>query len=363
VKKPSKVLAACLSVALGATPAAAAARACSVSDNVSTVAADLNNPRGLKFGPDGRLYVAEGGAGGTLSSVQCALPQVDPPVGPYTGDFTASIARIDTGGVVTRIASGLPSSQTAPDAGGFVSGVSDVAFIGGTLYGLLAGAGCTHGLDGTSNDVVRVNANGTTTPVADLGAFQVAHPVANPSPGDFEPEGTWYSMVAVRGSLYAVEPNHGEIVRVSPEGAIQRVVDLSAQYGHVVPTAIAYDGNFYVGTLGTFDNGFLGRVIKVTPSGETSIVVDGLTSITGLVVDRGSIYILENEGGFVVPCAGRVLRVDRSGNLARAEEIATGLMFPTAMTLGPDGNLYVSNFGYMFGGGAGLGEIVRVDLR
>ena len=40
-----------------------------------------------------------------------------------------------------------------------------------------------------------------------------------------------------------------------------------------------------------------------------------------------------------------------------------GLTFPTAMTLGPDGNLYVSDFGYFFGGGAGLGEVVRVDLH
>jgi hypothetical protein len=252
--------------------------------------------------------------------------------------------------------SGLPSTQNQP---GFVSGVADVAFLGNTLYGLIGGGGCTHGLANTYNGVFRVD-GASAEFVADLGAYSRTDGV--PPPPDYEADGTWFSMVAVRGSLYAVEPNHGEIVRVSTDGAISRVAGLDATYGHIVPTAIAYDGNFYVGTLGTFDNDFAGRVIKITPSGQTSVVVDGLKSITGLVVDRGSLYILEDEEGFVAPCTGRVLRASRSGKLD-AEPIASGLTFPTAMTLGPDGNLYVSNFGYFFGGGAGMGEVVRVDLH
>jgi glucose/arabinose dehydrogenase len=39
------------------------------SANVSVFASGFNNPRGLKWGPDGYLYVAEGGAGGSLSTV------------------------------------------------------------------------------------------------------------------------------------------------------------------------------------------------------------------------------------------------------------------------------------------------------
>ena len=82
--------------------------------------------------------------------------------------------------------------------------------------------------------------NGNPALVADLSAFQKAHPVAHPEADDFEPDGTWYGMVAVGQSLYAVEPNHGELDRITTSGNISRVADISASQGHIVPTAMAY---------------------------------------------------------------------------------------------------------------------------
>ena len=338
----------------------------SAPNNVTVFATGLNNPRGLKFGPDGNLYVAEGGIGGADSTEGCC-EQVIPPVGPYTGSVTGSrISKIDANGVRTTAVDNLPSSQTSATTGNLTSGAADIAFIGETLYILLAGAGCSHGVSQVPempNGLLRVNADGTTELIANLSAFVKANPVAHPNPGDFEPDGTWYSMIALGDTLYAVEPNHGELDKITPGVGVSRVVDISASQGHIVPTAIAFhNGNFYVGNLNTFPIvPGSSKIYKITPSGNVSVFAEGLTAILGVVFDgRARMYVLETStaAGDPTPFTGKVIRVDPSGHQT---EIASGLFFPTGMTLGPDGALYVSNVG--FGPPpAGLGEILRITV-
>ena len=329
---------------------------------VSVFATGLNNPRGLKWGPDGNLYVAEGGLGGTDSTVgQCE--QVVPAVGPYVGSpVSGRISKIDAQGVRTTVTDQLPSSKASDLIGGFISGVGDIEFIGNTLYALLAGAGCSHGVPSVPNGIVRINSDGTWTLIANLSAFQQSHPVAQPEPADFEPDGTWYSMINVRGDLYALEPNHGELVKVTTSGEITRVIDISASEGHIVPTALTYHGNFYIGNLDVFPiPGGASNIYKVTPGGQIKTVATGLNAVLGVVFDdRDRMYVLEMTVGapFPTPGLGRVVQIDPSG---KQTVIASGLSLPTGMTMGPDGNLYVSNWG--FGPAAiGGGQVLKITI-
>jgi hypothetical protein len=107
------------------------------SSNVSVFATGFSNPRGLKWGPDGNLYVAEGGTGGKAPP-SSTCDQVPPPVGPYTGGFNARISKVTPDGTRTTLVSGLPSTRAAI---GDVDGVADIAFIGDQMYACSLGPG------------------------------------------------------------------------------------------------------------------------------------------------------------------------------------------------------------------------------
>ncbi len=315
--------------------------------SVKVYAAGLNNPRGLKFGPDGNLYVAEGGVGGTNSTAgQC--DQVPPPVGPYTGSVTgARISMITSNGRRTQ-----------------VSGVSDVAFIGNQLYALLAGAGCSHGVPSIPNGVIKVTTNGGWYSIANLSSWLQSHPAANTEEDDFEPDGTPYSMVNAWGDFYAVEPNHGQLIKITKSGDISQVADISASQGHIVPTAITvHNGNFIVGNLNTFPHvDGSSNIYKITPNGQVSVWASGFSTVLGVAFDdEDRLYVLQNFTGnpFPTPGTGNVVRVNPSGS---RDTIVSGLNLPTAITFGNDGKLYISNWGYgppAIGGG----QVLQVTLK
>ena len=188
-------------------------------------ASGLYNPRGLAFGPDGALYVAQAGTG-------------EP-------DQAPSVVRIENGCPVT-VVHGLPSTL---GMSGAVQGPGSVAFLGDQLYVLQDSEDDRGDLKATQpNGVYRAGPDGAATLVADISSWMDANPTKE-IPKDRGKLGETFAMLAGDGFLWVVESNEGQVLKVTPDGTITRVADLSE--GHPVPTgcAAAPNGGLYVGNL------------------------------------------------------------------------------------------------------------------
>ena len=344
-----------LVVVLAHSPLAAAQDAPS---GPAVVAHGLVNPRGFAWGPDGTLYVALAGTGGTTLATEPA--PITTGLGPFYVGPTAAVVQV-VDGCPVAVAGGLPSAANA-FAGTY--GVADVAFLGDRLYALLVGGGLARANPGFPSGVYEVRADGTTQLVADLSAWTRANPTAT-LPWDYDPETGGFDMVAGADRLWISQPNRDEILTVTPDGAVNRVVDLSAGHPVLTGIALAPDGGVYVGTLTAlpFPEG-AAKVLHVAPDGTVTDAWTGLTAVTGIAVGPdGTLYAAEmstnntEEPPFFVPGSGRVVRQSGPGS---AEPVATNLMFPVALSFGPDGGLYVGLPG--LGANAGEGTILRLDV-
>lgn len=346
-----------------------------VPSGTTAVAQGLFGPRGLKFGPDGGLYVALSGPGGTNSTADvCPKLQVPAAVGgPYTNGNTASIMKVDKKGNVTTVATGFPSALSQrPD----VNGVADIAFLDGELYAVTAGGGCSHAST-LPNMVAKVDQRtGKWTMLANMSAAVMAHQAAHVG-DDFEADGVFYSMIAARGKLYTVDTNHAQMWSVTKKGEVELVTDFSQTFGaNFDPTAmVENEDGLLVGTLGQFPIvpgvsdlvwlqpgcGLLKQLLERCEPGMLDVArsVNGFTTIVGMDWGPdGMLYLLElsDAAGLPTPGAGKVVRVGANGS---QEDVFTGLDVPTGMTFGPDGALYVSNWG---AADAPIGQILRISV-
>ena len=127
------------------------------------------------------------------------------------------------------MATGFPAGS----AFGGRFGTADVAFINNTLYALGDGSLDVRPNAPIPNGIFRINPDRSWQAIANVGAWVQANP-PRVVPGDADPGGEMYAMVSDGEAFFIAESNHGQVLRVTPDGAISRVADLSEN--HPVPT-------------------------------------------------------------------------------------------------------------------------------
>ena len=308
------------------------------------------NPRGMTFGPDGTLYVAEAGPPG---AVTVPLPVNFGGHGPV--GYGGRLSRVPPGGVRQDLVTGLPNVGLY--GGGEMLGPTAVAFLDGQLYEV--GAGHI-----TEDEMLfRVGtSSGVLTPIANIAEFNRKHPPPGIN-GDAVPMGNPYDMVAVGGSLYITDGNFNNVYKATPGGEVS-IVGFFAQDPTTTGAAVGPDGQIYVGQFGNapYPAGS-GHIDKITTGGViTPDVVTNLTTPVAVTFGwDGTMYVLQYAGKFdadklrYVPLTGALLRVNRDGTTS---PVVTNLVYPTALRTGPDGALYLTNFGNE--SNEGQGQVLRV---
>jgi plastocyanin len=317
--------------------------------SVEIYSAGFINPKGMAFTDDGTLVVSESGPPG---DVMVPLPVMFGGEGPI--GWGSRISKVPPGGEREDFITGLPSIGLY---GGIeMLGSTGLAVLDGELYEVAAGHMTV------SPHLSRITSDGEMIPVADVGAFNNANPPP-PTNGDAVPMGNPYDLVAMDGKLYITDGNYNSIIEATTDGDLSVLVQWPDSPVTVGADA-GPDGNLYVAQFSPAP--YLagsGRIDRVTPDGDVTegVVTDLTTPIDLAFGPDGTMYVLQFAAEFsaaelrYIPFGGEVRRVNEDGTTS---PVVTNLVFPTMMIAGPDGALYVANYGNE--SNEGQGQILRV---
>ncbi|MHC5742635.1 MAG: ScyD/ScyE family protein [Nostoc sp.] len=362
----------------------------------SVIADGLYNAGGLSFSPDGDLYVTEAGIGGSGPCVPPASGQGDS----LCYGTSGAVTKIENG-KTERILTGLPS-LALPDGTG-AGGPRDIQFDATGKPYVLIGYGANPAFRDRNlgyTDLGKIIApdfkTNSWTSVADIANYELAN---NPDGGDvgsnplgFVIDGN--KLVAVDAgandllsvntggsNLQAITtfpediltnpvfppsgspsneraqvPSQGEVVR-SPTAGL-RPSQFATQ---PVPSGVAKgpDGAYYISQFTGFPFPEGGAKIYRVGADGTSVFADGFTQLTDLQFDpAGNLYALQyaNQSAWKGNFDGSVIKIAADGTRTTLLS-GNGLESPSALTIGADGAVYVTNRGDR----PGQGQVLRIE--
>jgi hypothetical protein len=351
---------------------------------ISVVANDLDNPRGLNFSSDGSLYVTESGVGGDGRCIPGpSLQGLSSCVG-----NSGAVTKIKDG-KQERLLTGLPSIALRP-TGTTAAGPQDIVFdaynnpyllIGyggnpetrdfpegapswGQLYQVDLLTGHLKSLADLAKYELDNNADGKDT--LDVSGEVASNPYAFTIKGH-----TAYIVDAAANDLLSVSLNGGSlsVLSVLPTQTIKDPIFPTPAPGQVLPpeapppgqtpaeieiqsvptgVAVGPDDALYVSEYTGFPFPVgKARVLRVTADGKTTVYAEGFTQISDLEFDRqGNLYVLQyaNQPQWTGSVDGALIQVAPDGTRTTLVS-GNGLESPTALTIGRDGAIYISNKG------------------
>jgi len=337
---------------------------------VTVVARDLDNPRGLAFGPHGELYIAEAGHGGDV----CLGAGEE---GPECAGLTSGISKL-ANGEVTKVVDHL-ISVGSPD-GTFAEGLVAVSTQGNRLYGQVAannngippGAPPVPTVDAARNQLGRtlaINGDGTWSELASTGDTDYAWTNDHKDlQSDQFPDANPNGLETSGRTQYVADAGSNPITKVDNHGNVSTLAYLQVPDGSIadeVPTCIAKapDDSLYVGELlgGDYAPGNA-RVWRID-DGKATVKWTGFTGIQGCGFDdAGKFYATEFQanGMFGPDSSGAVIKV--APNVDRTTLGAGSLSFPSGFAY-HHGAVYVSNWSVMpaDNGGGPTGQVVKIS--
>jgi serine/threonine-protein kinase len=223
-----------------------------------------------------------------------------------------------------------------------------------------------------TNIVHRISKDGTVTPIAGNGTAGFSGDGGPATSAELNGPGT--AVVDKNGNIYVPDTANNRIRKIAPDGTITTVVGngtagfsgdggpaIQAEINSVEGIAVGPDGSLY---LADYTNE---RIRKVTPDGIISTIAGtGTKGYTGtptpavsaqisdpnsvVIADDGTIYIGNlgsdsvqkiDKAGILSPFAGN----GKTGRTGDGGDAANATLSIPDLTLGPDGTVYISNYG------------------